>query len=526
MVWLSKIHTVLLLFFICNSALYAQESRYIVYFTDKTGSNYSLDNPEEFLSLRSLERRSDAGILLDETDLPVSEAYLEQVRDLGIQPFYPSKWLNAILVQVSPDDLAQIEALSFVERAELAASDSRLIAGRKSSKFTEPIDSLINGKQLSWHGVPRIHENQNFGASRIIAVMDAGFPGVDTAEPFAHLLNDGRILMTENIVEGSKDVYKWHSHGTRVLSIIAGVSEGVYRGVSPGSSFMLFITEDAATENRIEEYNWAIAAEKADSAGADVINTSLGYTTFDDPAMDYSYQDMNGSTAMISRMAAMASEKGMVVVVSAGNSGNSAWKYISAPADTDNILSVGAVGTDSVKASFSSFGPSADGRIKPDVSSIGVGTIHLSPTGEVNAGNGTSFSAPIIAGFAALLWNEYPELTNLELMNLIRSSGHLSAAPNNEFGYGIPQVDIVLSLPDLITGQSVLLYPNPSGSYIRVLNGPSTGEFRIIDLSGKGIVQGVIERELEIDVSPLPSGIYILEMNAPSGVERSRFIKL
>ena len=519
-----RISVIAIMCLFASLASQAQENRYIVYFTDKAGSGYSLDSPEEFLSSRALQRRSAQQIDIDESDLPVSEIYLTQLNEAGYETYYPSKWLNAVLVQVDPSEIAAIEAFDFVQKVELASSGTRLISGRTSSKFDIQTDNaFINDDQLSWHGIERMHQNYNFGEGRLVAVMDAGFPGVDVSPGFKHMHDNNRILMTENLVEGSTDVYKWHSHGTRVLSIIGGDKED-YRGVAKDSQFMLFITEDVASETRIEEYNWGVAAEKADSAGADIINTSLGYSLFDDSGMDYTYNDMDGETALISRMAANASSKGIVVVVSAGNSGASSWRYITAPADADGILAVGAVTLDSVKAGFSSFGPTFDGRIKPDVASVGVATVHLDPSGNVIAGNGTSFAAPMISGYVALLWNEYPELSAEDLMEMVRNAGHQSGNPSEGLGYGIPFIDIVLS-SDPYEVSETNIFPNPTTNLLYLQSKNLNTSFKVIDFQGREVTSGAEFPSNGLDVSGLSNGIYILEIESAQGVERNRFIK-
>lgn len=520
-----KISAVVLICCLISLNALAQANRYIVYLSDKEGTEYSIEQPQEFLSERAIERRAAQQIAIDDYDLPVSQAYLAELDEAGFQTYYPSKWLNAVLLQIDPFEVAQVEAFEFVDRVELASSGTRLLTnGRSASKLDiQTTTDFANNPQLSWHGIERMHQNSNFGEGQLIAVMDAGFPGVDVSPGFTHMHDHNRILMTENLVEGSSDVYKWHSHGTRVLSIIGGDKEE-YRGVAKDAEFLLFLTEDVASETRVEEYNWAVAAEKADSAGADIINTSLGYGEFDDPQMNYSYEDLDGETALISHMASLASNKGIVVVVSAGNSGSSTWRYITAPADADEILAVGAVALDSVKANFSSFGPTFDGRVKPDVASVGVATVHLDPAGNVAAGNGTSFAAPMIAGYVALLWNEYPELSALELMQMVRNSGHQSADPDEALGYGIPSIDIVLSL-DPVTENDAKIYPNPAKNRLFTQGMGMSQKFRVIDFQGREVISGGNFPSDGLDISPLSDGIYILEIESLQGPQRNRFIK-
>ncbi len=516
----------LFVFVLSFSALDAQD-RYVVYFTDKDNNSYSLDAPEEFLSERSLQRRSKQGIVLTEADLPVTESYLQALRDLGIKPYYASKWLNAALIQVYSEDLAAVNALDFVASVELVAEKPQLpsggrIAGKNGSTTTADQNNIA----YQWHGIDRIHLNRNYGNSMRIAVMDANFYNVNSLPEFAHLFQNDQIIMTENLVMGTKDVFQGpYDHGTRVLSILAAIKEGEFEGIATESEYLLFQTEDAPTENRIEEFNWTVAAEKADSAGADVINSSLGYSYgYSVSSMNYTYEDMDGETTMISKAAKRAIETGMMVVTSAGNEGNSGWKYITAPGDVENALTVGAINSDSVRAGFSSLGPTFDGRTKPDVVSLGVVTPQINYLGQVVAANGTSFSSPVMAGFTAILWQEYPDLTNLELLDLIRNSGHLASTPSNEYGFGIPNIQIVLGQEPLWSDE-FRVFPVPARDILYWQGNEIFDEITIYNIQGKKMQVIPAPAGRSISVAALPEGIYVLTAVTGSSVRQIRFVK-
>jgi len=280
-------------------------------------------------------------------------------------------------------------------------------------------------------------------------------------------------------------------------------------------------TEDASTETLIEEYNWAVAAEFADSSGVDIINSSLGYTTFDITSQDHSYADLDGKTTVISRAATMASRKGMIVCNSAGNSGNNSWYYISAPADADSILSVGSVNIDSLSSSFSSYGPSSDGRVKPTVSAQGGNTTVITSSNAIATSNGTSFSSPIIAGMTACLWQAHYQKSNMQIIEAITQSAHLYQTPDNQMGFGIPNYSIANALlldVEAINEVTLDIYPNPVSSnakaYLYTANHADIS-YRLVDVRGQEILQGENDWSyalISIEIPALPSGIYFLEV--------------
>ena len=372
---------------------------------------------------------------------------------------------------------------------------------------------MLNGQVL--------HENDFTGAGMQIAVIDAGFPNVNTLSAFSRIRDNNQILGGYDFVDRSEDFYGDHSHGTHVLSDIAGYIDNEFVGTAPDASFYLFRTEDSGSETPLEETLWVEAAERADSLGVDVINTSLGYTTFDNSNYNYTYADMDGETTFISRGAKIAASKGMLLVTSAGNSGSSAWNYIGAPADVDGVFSIGAVDANENIASFSSFGPTSDGRIKPDVLAQGRNAYIINYiTGNSSLSNGTSFSSPIMAGLMACFWQAFPNKTNFEIMQMVRETGDRYSNPAAQYGYGVPDFELAynsgLSIDDILN-TSINIYPNPVSDSI-FIQGVDSGnlEYEIYTLLGEKVDSGVLNSN-EIDVSGLVSGLYFLNIYVEEG---------
>lgn len=445
-----------LLLFIClclTLPSFAQKKgRYLVYFKDKKNTPYSLSQAEAFLSARSLQRRRKQAIQVNGQDLPVNPSYIKAVQNLEVKVNGASRWLNAALVEAEANQLDKLKSLDFVWKISDLLIDRKAETGEDMDKSIykdpagEPPALSINdtpdyGKslpQVQMLGADQMHQEGFRGKGMLIAVLDAGFVNVDDLSYFRHLFENGQIKDAYDFVEYDNDPYHGSDHGLMVLSTIAAYKPGEIIGTAPEASFLLYRTEDSSSEFRIEEINWLMAAERADSAGVDVINSSLGYTTFDDPNQDYTYEMMDGNTALISRAADWAAARGILVVSSAGNEGGVKWKYIAAPADADSIMSVGAVGYEEKHAYFSSYGPSSDGQTKPDVAAVGYGTVVVDPDGKIRYQSGTSFSSPLVCGFVASCWQAFPDLNNMQLIEAIRKSSSQAGQPDDKLGYGIP----------------------------------------------------------------------------------------
>ena len=520
-----------------------QESSYKfwIQLKDKEGSLYSLDNPAEFLSQRAIDRRLRYQIPIMENDLPVSQVYLDSLHHHDINILYSSKWMNAVVVETTDSNMADLlSSYSFVTGIELLYWTPRLKSA--SNKFMEtfsdePLPSDHQVEMLNGH---KLHEQGYQGEDMIIAVIDAGFYNADSLAGFYSLWQNGQILGTRNFVDPSADFF-WSingSHGTNVLSIMGGYQPGEFGGAAMQASYWLIQTEDERSEFRIEEANWLAGAELADSAGADVINSSLGYSDgFTDSTQNYNYSDMDGKTTLVTRAATLAASKGILVVTSAGNSGNTGdpWQYIVAPSDGDSILGVAAVDADGDRAYFSSRGPSSEGRIKPDVAAQGLATVLIRSNGLVSTGNGTSFSSPVMAGLATCLWQKHRDMTNYEIIKNIRRTASQYHSPDSLIGYGIPDLELadLLFTSSKPTADRIHVFPNPATQYINLWF-PDTDEagnyYEIIDITGRKMQEGRIysnnKNQAEIYVELLPAGSYLILVHSQYERMKGIFIKL
>jgi len=441
----------------------AQTGRYLVQLRDKAQNPYSLANPAQFLSARSIARRARYHLAYDNTDLPVTPAYIDSIKSVAsVTVLNVSKWLNQISIQTTDAAaLAKINAFPFVQGATFIASrnprentgpenvmpNTKSASGIQSATtVTQQYDYGAAAAQVAIHNGSFLHEIGLQGQGMILSLLDAGFYQYTSLKAFDSVNLAGQVLGTWDFVAREASVAEDNQHGMYCFSIIAANIPGAFVGTAPKASFYLFRTEDDASEYPIEEHNWVCAAERVDSAGGDVISSSLGYSTFTNPVLNHLYSDLDGDKTMAATGADLAAKKGLLVVVAAGNEGDKPWKYIMTPADGDSVLAVGAVNTRGEIASFSSYGPSADGRVKPDVASVGAGTVIQSTANTVATGNGTSFACPNMAGLATCLWQGFPEYDNMKIIEVLRRSGNRFQSPDNRTGYGIPDVKKAMQL--------------------------------------------------------------------------------
>lgn len=435
----------------------AQYNKYIVRLTNKGSNTFSLSNPSQYLSQRALERRARYGIAIDSADLPVTQRYIDSIRLSGnVIILNTSKWLNQVAIQTTDAvALIKINQFPFVAGTSPAAARQSIrpvnkIFDTETHDITEQPSSnqqrisetyqygLSNGQVKIHHG-DFLHNHGFSGQNMQLAVLDAGFFNYLTLPTFDSVRNNNQVLGTWDFVNNDASVNEDNSHGMQCFSTIAANMPGQFVGTAPKASFYLFRTEDVGSEYPIEEQNWAAGAEKADSLGVDICSTSLGYNTFDDPAFDYTYADMNGHTSISARAANMASKKGMLMVTAAGNEGNRSWKFVITPGDADSAFTVGAVDTLGRIGSFSSYGPNSSGQVKPDVSAVGwLAIVANSFSGMPGYSNGTSFACPNMAGIATCLWQAFPEVNNQVLMKVLRESSSKFNNPDDRVGYGIP----------------------------------------------------------------------------------------
>lgn len=533
----------LLLLLITTFTLFTVDAKYYywVVYTDKDSSEFTLENPAAFLTESALARRELFNIPLDKSDLPVSNFYNHQISQVGADIKFISKWLNGVVLETqNPSFEDLVMAFPFVKEVHQILQPKKSVTYDKLKLKDESLNKILKPRKVEIFGFSEnqstmvwgdmLHERGLRGANIDIAVMDNGFFGINQDENsfFDHALSENRIHSVFNFVENNTDVFseQMGTHGTRVLSTMAANKQNNYIGAAPEANFYLFITEDNATEGIHEEIYWSIAAEMADTLlGMNVIlSTSLGYSNgFDNPAQEYMYADMDGNTTIITRAANLAASKGMLVVNSAGNSGNKDWRYITAPADGFNVLSVGAVYEDGLVANFSSRGPNAIDDLKPNVMAQGVRAAVIDEQGRILASSGTSFSCPIISGFAASLWQAFPENPAQDIFKAIQKSAHIYNNPDYDYGYGIPNFDVAYELLssdfNLDSEDTFLAYPSPFSDELRVaIYFPEDGiyDLAIYDLMGKiwferrGIANGY---HIFTDVRQLPAGSYILRVD-------------
>lgn len=419
---------------------------YRLYLRDKDLQHtpFSVNRPEQFLSARSIERRKRQGLPVDVTDLPIAPAYLDSVSRTGIEIVGQSKWNNTLLVKIHKEkELNKLNSLSFITKKLKVFSSPDSITERKRSSFRKELNSWESvpihygaaAEQLKSLGGQRIHERGFYGNGMMIAVFDGGFMNVDRIPALHGVKLAG---LKDFVVPKSNNIFEEMEHGTMVLSTMAANAPNLYVGVAPEAQYVLVRCEDERTESLAEEDYWASAAEYADSLGVDVINSSLGYHDFDDVKTNHLYWEQDGETALISHTASMCADKGIICVNSAGNDGMGVWKKINFPADAKNILTVGSINEQGKNAAFSAVGPTADGRIKPDVMAYGSPTSVITGRGAIINDNGTSFSSPLIAGMTACLWQALPHKTAKQIIKLVKMAGNNQQHPDNIYGYGVP----------------------------------------------------------------------------------------
>jgi subtilisin family serine protease len=521
-------------FLVAGAAAQAQYSRYVVQLKDKSGSPYTINKPSGYLSAKAIARRTRYGISIDSTDIPVSPVYIDSIQSVpNVIILNKSKWLNQVCIQTTDAEaLAKINSFPFVNTNIPVSVQVNPVAPPSSKKFdgyhpetiTAPPNILnsvagVTGVQDYFNygnnlGQIHIHEGEYLhnlgyhGEGMTIAMLDAGFQSYTVNPFFDSIRLQNQILGTWDYVNNEQSVAEDHPHGAWCLSVMAANKPGTMIGTAPKAKYWLLRTENAATEYPIEEQNWLAGAEFADSSGADIITSSLGYSNFDDPSFDHSYAQRDGKTAIISKAATLAVQKGILVTNSAGNSGNSAGdaKYVICPADAEAVLTVGATDVNGNIASFSSWGPNGAGKLKPDVVSVGASAV----VGATTGGNsvylsGTSFSNPNLCGLVACLWQAFPEFKNTEIIDAVKKSSSKYNNPDNRFGYGIPnmrvayqileQEKIIKNYQQALGNRWIKAFPVPFSDNLTVLlKAPLSGNcsLRLIDMSGKTIEQKTV----------------------------------
>jgi hypothetical protein len=518
---------------------------YWIRLKDKNGTSYQVTHPEAFLSKRSLDRRIRQNIPVDQTDLPVSSIYLDTLKNRKLEVVHTSKWLNGVTVRTNDTLLIKkIASLPFVVSVQLTRPP--ILQKSAILKFTEDqLQAAINPAnygialgQLTQLKGQYLHDKGFRGKGIQIAILDAGFWHVNQIAAFDTLRKSGRILGTRDFVDPGSDIYQQHSHGMSVLSCMGGNLPLTLIGTAPDASYYLFRSEEDATEYPVEEDNWVAAAELADSVGVDVINSSLGYSIFDDPKLNHAWSEMDGKTTRVTQGANLAFRKGILVFNSAGNEGANSWKHIIAPSDGENVIAVAAVDKNGIRASFSSYGPAYGGAVKPNAAATGSATFLITSAGVPGYSSGTSFSSPVLAGMGACLLQSNPFATVKQVKTAIEQSANQYSKPDSLLGYGIPdfeKADNYLKINTsfkLITKASWAVSPNPFSDYITIRNlSPVSGDNCLIMICNmKGVILwqskfNVSETIVLTSLSDLPNGILILTIRYGGKEERFKMIK-
>ncbi len=561
-----------LLLFLCLAAIFqthSQEDAWI-FLKDKPNKATFINNPLKMLSQRALDRRGVQQVALDSLDVPVDETYYNQIKnDENLTVLAKSKWLNAIHVQGQLTDINDLlTTYSFIDHIEFANKSlnrfgkSTAKAKKKSpnyhNKFNQTLTDYNYGEadnQIKMLKGDYLHAQGLTGGNQIIAIIDAGFPNVNTLDAFQRIRDNNQILGGYNFADRNTNFYTRNSHGTHVLSSIAGYLENEFVGTAPDAKFYLFISEIAETETVLEETLWVEAAERADSLGVDVINTSLGYTTYDNPNHSHTYADLDGKTTFITRGAEIGASRGMLLVNSAGNSGSSSWRYIGAPADAPSVITVGAVNASGEIAAFSSFGPTSDGRIKPEILGQGQNPalINYISGAVTKSSSGTSFSSPIMAGLIACLNQQIPAFVkgngkknsydssvggyyNNYLKEGLYESADKYNNPQEQHGYGIPNFELAQSIYYSLVPSSVddhflselTIYPNPTTELFTISSeilDLDKFKIQIFNILGKKVLEKVNPNSRKVDISLLESGVYMLKISNENQHKTLKLIK-
>ena len=535
---------------VLSISTFAQD-RYIIFLKDKANSPYQINNPSAYLSARAIARRNAMNIAIDSADIPVNPSYLNSIANTGARIFNTSRWFNSVTVQADTNQVIAIGALNYVDRyVKVFGSNLHRKAGKPKYEEVQPLEVTASRKsglgnyggatnQTQMIGADALHNAGYTGKNSVIAVIDAGFTNANIHPAFDSLRTQNRLLGTWNFSSNTPDVYGYSNHGTSVLSCMAALVPDTMIGTAPHAKYYLLRSEEEATEYEVEEYNWAAAAEFADSVGVDVINSSLGYTEFDARSQNHTYADMNGNTAVVTLAAKMASEKGVLVVNSAGNSGNDPWFYIGAPADADEVFTIGSVSPFEDISGFSSNGPTSDGRIKPDVCAQGSQTYLARPSDlGYGTGSGTSFSSPVTAGFSACAFELYkvshPSAKPADVKAWIKKYADRATQPNNQYGYGIPDGSKLLldASVENTSKNTYKVYPNPSTNtlFINVNNGNNrVWDFQISDALGKVLYArefDTVELLMGIELPPnISKGFYIISLSTENDSFKQVIIK-
>lgn len=506
-------------FLVISMGSYSQSQEYLVFFANKQVESNSIDLTQDYY------------------DLPVNSIYVSSLSTKG-KVLNSSKWLNAVHYRTGLSQVELEKVFPFISRIiPLNPMDNKpdfLLSSHENQLLGDSTHYGNSFEQLELtETISCLHDNGFDGTGVTIAVLDAGFPHMDTMLAYRKMRQEGRIVDTWDFEDNSANVYHKSTHGTYVTSTIGAELDSSFIGAAPKANFAFYITEIARFERNIEEFNLVMGLERADSIGADICSISLGYRNFDTLQASYGYTDMDGRTTIVAQGVRIARDKGMIISVAAGNSGPGSGT-ISSPCDVDSILCVGAVGLDTINPSFSSEGPTFDGRIKPDVISVGFATAFVRRDDSVRFGNGTSFAAPLVSGLVACIKQAHPTRTNFEIIEAIKNTSHQAYSPDNRQGYGLPngcRIDSALNamgtanLPENNKELQVTVFPNPTTDFIYLQTSEILNSISLVSLDEKVVLSQSLDYaalNYSISLNGLPSGIYVLRLVAKDGRSLSR----
>lgn len=534
---MKKIFTPLLLCSIISIS--AQNTELVfVFFKDKPNKAAFFGNPTSELSQKSLDRRIAKNIVLNDQDAPIEPTYIQNVKDMGFEVTDYSKWLNGVAVNATKTQIETLKTQNFVASVESFVKNpnggKQNLENRpnKWSEFNNNQKTTFNyglaSSQIDQVNLRQVHVAGYTGKNITIAVIDTGFPSVNTGSAYKRLRDNGQIKGGYNFISKNDDIYNlgFNAHGSICLGVIGGYIDNQFAGTAPDADFYLYASEDADIEIPEEELYWIEAAEEADRKGVDLISTSLGYTTFDDSRYDYTYANMDGKTSFIARGAQIAVEKGIFVSFAAGNEGNKPWHYISTPADNAKVFTIGAVDSVGISSSFSSFGPNADGVIKPDAITRGTDTATVLNNSATSA-SGTSLANPLAAGGVASLMQALPKSINLDdLKNKLREKSSLYPNHTDQKGYGIMNfgktLNVFLATDSYSKANAIKVYPNPVKDIFTIKSEEKILETQLFDNLGRLIKT---DKSTNQDISKLEKGIYFLKIKTASKDYIEKIIK-
>lgn len=521
------IRSLLLCFLATSILIQAQTSLVFVYFTGKPNKAAFYVNPLTELSQKSLDRRTNLGIALNDQDAPIEPSYIQNIVNLGFTVTDYSKWLNGVAVKATPAQIATLQTQPYVQSVESFVRNSGNNIPKQpilkdhwfensTQKNVQTVFNYGNSQQqIDQVNLRPLHLANYTRTGVSIAVIDTGFPTVDTGSAYAYIRNNNRIKGGFNFISKNNDIYNLNlnNHGSAVLGDIGGYIDNVFVGSAPDADFYLYCSEVFGQEIPEEEIYWIEAAEEADRKGVDIITTSLGYNVFDDPQYNYSYADMNGSTSFIARAAGIAVDKGIFVLVAAGNSGNAPWHYILTPADNAKVFTIGGVDSAGISSIFSSYGPNAAGHIKPDASALATNTLTVYDN-TTTTGNGTSLATPIAAGGVACLIQAFPHMNRNIMRDRLRQTASLYPNHTDQMGYGILNFgnffQNTLAISENILKKNISVYPNPTTDFINVNTDKNVFDVELYDNLGRLLQQ--YKNTNRISVEHLSSGIYYLKI--------------